>query len=301
MCRPSDFPCNVQAVACGGYGGNHQIHHPPLVVKGYAVPCVEVAGNLIDLFLSNCPQQTSFSVHFLFSAACELWRRSRGSIFPGWIWGQTRRRRPYSVSSPYPGKSPLPASRQAARPPTETIYSRSRKKSSAGRCRCPHRQGQCSCRPHSYSTPAVSRHWPVSFALVSCGRVCRPACAPAAADVYMDFLSCVPPSVLRCRSLRKGFLPSSSQAAYSSFRRKRQNSLAPLLLLSPQSHTALRGPRQWRRVPALARSPQLRVIVARSHLWTLCPEVGSLRASPTGYSFSDGHSVFKVLSIDELI
>ena len=21
--RPSDFPCDVQAVACGGYGGNH--------------------------------------------------------------------------------------------------------------------------------------------------------------------------------------------------------------------------------------------------------------------------------------
>ena len=39
----------------------------------------------------------------------------------------------------------------------------------------------------------------------------------------------------------------------------------------------------------------------QSHLWTLCPEVGSLRTSPAGYSFSDGHSVFKVLSIDELI
>ena len=52
--------------------------------------------------------------------------------------------------------------------------------------------------------------------------------------------------------------------------------------------------------PALARSPQLQVIVARSHLWTLCPEVGSLRTSPAGCSFSDGHSVFKVLSIDEL-
>jgi hypothetical protein len=47
--------------------------------------------------------------------------------------------------------------------------------------------------------------------------------------------------------------------------------------------------------------PQLRAIVARSHLWTLCPEVGFLRASLAGYSFSDGHSVFKVLSIDELI
>ena len=117
------------------------------------------------------------------------------------------RRRPHSVSNPCPGKSPLPVSRQGARPPTETIYSRPRKKSSAGRCRYPHRQGQCSCRPHSYSTPAVSGHWPVSSALVSCGRVCRPACALMAAGVYMDFLSCVPPSVLRCRSPRKGFLP----------------------------------------------------------------------------------------------
>ena len=44
--RPSDFPCNVQTVACGGYGGNHQVHHPPLVVKGYILPCVEAAGNL---------------------------------------------------------------------------------------------------------------------------------------------------------------------------------------------------------------------------------------------------------------
>ena len=157
----------------------------------------------------NCPQQTSFSVHFLFSAACELWRRSPGSIFPGWIWGRTRRRRPHSISNPCPGRSPLPASRRAARPPTETIYSRPRKKPSAGRCRCPHRQGQCSRRPHSYSTPAVSRRWPVSFVLVSCGRVCRPAYALTAAGVYMDFLPCVPPFVFRCRSPRKGFLPHS--------------------------------------------------------------------------------------------
>ena len=153
----------------------------------------------------NCPQQTSFSVHFLFSAACELWRRSPGSISPGWIWGRTHRRRPHSVSNPRPGRSPLPASRQAARPPTETIYSRPRKKLSAGRRRCPHRQGQYSCRPHSYSTPAVSRRWPAFFAPVSCGRVCHLACALPAAGVYMDFLSCVPPFVLRCRSPRKDF------------------------------------------------------------------------------------------------
>ena len=64
---------------------------------------------------------------------------------------------------------------------------------------------------------------------------------------------------------------SSSQAAYRSFHRKRQNSLAPLLLLSPQSHATLRGPRQWRRVPALARSPDF---------GTFCPEVARCGASP---------------------
>ena len=72
---------------------------------------------------------------------------------------------------------------------------------------------------------------------------------------------------------------SSSQAAYRSFHRKRQNSLAPLLLLSPQSHAALRGPRQWRRVSPLVRK---------------------CGASPAGVSLSDGHSVFKVQLIDEL-
>lgn len=36
--------------------------------------------------------------------------------------------------------------------------------------------------------------------------------------------------------------PSSSQPPYPSFRRKRQNSLIPVLLLSPQSLAALPGP-----------------------------------------------------------
>ena len=49
----TDFPCDIQAVACSGNGGNHQIHHPPLVVKGYILPSVEVAGNLIDLFRAD--------------------------------------------------------------------------------------------------------------------------------------------------------------------------------------------------------------------------------------------------------
>ena len=41
---------DVQAVACGGYGGDHQIHHTPLVIKRYILPGIEVAGNLADLF-----------------------------------------------------------------------------------------------------------------------------------------------------------------------------------------------------------------------------------------------------------
>ena len=112
------------------------------------------------------------------------------------IWGRTRRRRPHSVSSPYPGKSPLPAFRPAARPTSGTTYSRPRKKSSAGRCRCPHRQGQCSCRPHSNSTPGVSGRLPVSAAPGSCGKGNRPACIPAAASLCRDYFSCVPSVLL---------------------------------------------------------------------------------------------------------
>lgn len=52
MPRPSDFPCNVRAVACGGYGDNHLVHHLPLIVKGYAVPSVQVAGKA-DLFRTD--------------------------------------------------------------------------------------------------------------------------------------------------------------------------------------------------------------------------------------------------------
>ena len=129
--------------------------------------------------LYNCPLYSRFkcfslssrlssltsSVHFLFSVACELWRHSRGSILPGWIWGRIRRRRP-------------------------------RKKPSAGRRRCPHRQGQCSCRPHSNSTPGVSGWPPVSSAPVSCGKGNRPACVPAAASLYRGYLSCVPSILL---------------------------------------------------------------------------------------------------------
>ena len=50
------------------------------------------------------------------------------------------------------------------------------------RCRYPHRQGQCSCRPHNNSTPGVSGWPPVSFAPMSCGKGNRPACVPAAAS-----------------------------------------------------------------------------------------------------------------------
>ena len=77
-----------------------------------------------------------------------------------------------------------------------TVHSRPRKKPSAGRCRCPHRQGQCSCHPHSNSTPGVSGWPPVFSAPVPCGKGNRPACVPAAASLYRGYLSCVPSILL---------------------------------------------------------------------------------------------------------
>ena len=161
----------------------------------YCLPlfCACKALKIKDFSAPNCPHKTSFSVHFLFSAACELWRHSRDSISPGWTLGRTLCRRPHSVSSPYPGKSPLPVSRPAARPPSGTTYSRPRKKPSAGRCGYPHRQGAYSSRPHNYSTPGGSGRLPASSVPGSCGRGYRPACAPTVVGVYMDYLSCVPP------------------------------------------------------------------------------------------------------------
>ena len=106
--------------------------------------------------------------------------------------GRTLCRRPHSVSAPYPGKSPLPASRFAARPTSGTTYSRPRKKWSGGRCGCLHRQGAYSSRPHSCSTPGGLRRLPVSSVPVSCGKGNRPACTLWAAVVYMGSLSCVP-------------------------------------------------------------------------------------------------------------
>ena len=84
----------------------------------------------------------------------------------------------------------------AARPPSGTTYSRPRKKPSAGRCRCPHRQGAYSSRPHNSSTPGGSGRLPVSSVPVSCGKGNRPACALWAAVVYMGSLSCVPSILL---------------------------------------------------------------------------------------------------------
>ena len=159
--------------------------------------------------------------------------------------GRTLCRRPHSVLAPYPGKSPLPAFRPAAKPPSGTTYSRPRKKWSGGRCGCPHRQGQCSCRPHSNSTPGVSGWPPASSVPVSYGKGNRPACVPAVASLYRGL------SLMR--SLHFSLLPFSPKRLP-----------APFL----------------RRVPALARSPQLRDKLSRSDLWTKCPEVGSLRCFP---------------------
>ena len=215
----------------------------------YCLPlfCACKALKIKDFSAPNCPHKTSFSVHFLFSAACELWRHSRGSISPGLTLGRTLCRRPHSVLAPYPGKSPLPASRFAARPTSGTTYSRPRKKWSGGRCGCPPRQGAYSSRPHSYSTPGGSGRLPVSSVPVSCGKGNRPVCALWAAVVYMVSLSCVLRffvAVLPERISGVGTLPAAS----GHFVPKWLVAVLPL----------------------------------------------------PGYSFSDGHSFFKVQLIDEL-
>ena len=172
------------------------VRSPFLGVDGsfYYLPlfCACKALKINDFSAPNCPHKTSFSVHFLFSAACELWRHSRGSISPGWTLGRTLCRRPHSVLAPYSGKSLLPAFRFAARPTSGTTYSRPRKKWFGDRCGCPHRQGAYSSRPHNSSTPGGSGCLPVSSVPVSCGKGNRPACVLWAAVIYMGSLSCVP-------------------------------------------------------------------------------------------------------------
>ena len=169
----------------------------------YCLPlfCACKALKIKDFSAPNCPHKTSFSVHFPLSAACELWRRSPGSILPGWILGRTLCRRPHSVLAPYPGKSLLPAFRFAVRPTSGTTCSRPRKKWSGGRCGYPHRQGAYSSRPHSCSTPGGSGRLPVSAALGSCGKGNRLACALWAAVVYMGSLSCVSSILLSVAAL----------------------------------------------------------------------------------------------------
>ena len=232
----------------------------------YCLPlfCACKALKIKDFSAPNCPQQTSFSVHFLFSAACELWQRSRGSISPGWTSGRTHRRRPHSVLAPYPGKSPLPASRPAARPTSGTTYSRPRKKWSGGRCGCPHRQERCSCRLHS-STSGVSGWPPVSSVPVSCGKGNRPACVPAVASLYRGYLSCVPSIFAFAVRPEKASCPIPAACS------------------------------------GVGTLPAASGHLSRSDLWTKCPEVRLLAMLPRpGYSFSDGHSVFKVRLTDEL-
>ncbi len=143
-----------------------------------------------------------------------------------------------------PEKSPLPASRPAAKLPSGTTYSRPRKKPSAGRCRCPHRQGNAVAVLTATALPAyqAGRLFPLRRCHAVKGTV-RPAFQRR--QVFIGVIShAFPPFCFPLPFSPKRFPASSSQAAYRSFRRKRQNSLAPLLLLSPQSHMALRGPRQ---------------------------------------------------------
>ena len=149
---------------------------------------------------------------------------------PGWIWGRTHRRRPHSVSSPYPGKSPLPASRPAARPPSGTTYSRPRKKPSAGRCRCPHR----------VKDNAVAVLTATALPAYQAGRLFP---------------------LRRCHAVKGAVRPA--------FQRRQvfigviSHAFPPFCFPLPLSPKRLPAP-FLRRVPALARSPQLRDILSRS-------------------------------------
>ena len=50
---PSYLPNDVDTFACGVNCGNHQIHHPPLIVKVHFFPCVQITGNFFDLFRAD--------------------------------------------------------------------------------------------------------------------------------------------------------------------------------------------------------------------------------------------------------
>ena len=216
---------------------------------------------------------TAFSVHFLFSAACELWRHSRDSISPGWTLGRTLCRRPHSVLAPYPEnlRFQRPDLRQD-RPAEPLTADRERNGLGAG-------VGVSIVKEHTVPviiTAALPADQGVClFPLCRCHAV-KGTVLPAlyGRQSFIWILAHVFPPFCFPLPLSPKRLPaSSSQAAYRSFHRKRQNSLAPLLLLSPQSHAALRGPQQWRLVSALARSPDF---------GTFCPEVARCGASPAG-------------------
>lgn len=133
---------------------------------------------------------------------------------PGWTWGRAHHHRPHNIPGPYPGKSLFLVSRPAARPPSGTIYSRLRKKSSADRCRYPHRQGQCGCRFHNNSILGISDWSPVLSASGSCSKENHPACIPVAASLYEDYLSCASSILLPVAALPER-VPCPIPAAYS--------------------------------------------------------------------------------------
>ena len=89
--------------------------------------------------------------------------------------------------------SSVPSSGKTAQ---RTTYSRPRKNRLRTGAGVPIVQGQCSCRPHSNSTPGVSGWPPVFSAPGSCGKGNAPACVPAAASLYRGYLSCVPSILL---------------------------------------------------------------------------------------------------------
>ena len=174
-----------------------------------------------------------FPFTFCFSAACELWRHSRGSILPGWIWGRTHRRRPHSVSSPYPGKSPLPASRPAARPPQRNHLQQTEKEIVCG-------QVQVSPSSRTMQLPSSQQQHSRRIRLAACF-----LCAGGHA---------VKGTVRPAFQRRQVFIGVISHA------------FPPFCFPLPFSPKRFPAP-FLRRVPALARSPQLRDILGLLTKW----------------------------------
>ena len=114
--------------------------------------------------------------------------------------------------------------------------------------------------------PAYQGWPPVSSVPVSCGKGNRPACAPAGGKSFIGVIShAFPPFFAFAVLPEKASCPIPAACS------------------------------------GVGTLPAASGHLSRSDLWTKCPEVRLLAMLPLpGYSFSDGHSVFKVRLTDEL-